>query len=163
MIDAPETHESLAKRLDAGGAGTGSVSMAVGPTLTQANASSYGQVGSDLATNASTTGKLKLNLTGYVRPDIEDYQFDWKIQYSTNGGSSWTDVSGMPVVSGLTTTNLSGNIVGGLTLTAGPYTVTGLGSSTPCLVRALLQKHSGAATGTSPLSTNLTLTAEQVA
>jgi len=144
--------------------GTAKVDISV--NLSEATASSFAQVGGTLAINASNAGKVKVNLVGpggaagHVRPDVEDYQYEWKIELSANGGSTWPFATSV-VTSTQTTFNLTGQMRGGLTATGGPYSITGLGSETPCLARLMLRQKAGTPAPSAMISSALTMTAEQ--
>jgi hypothetical protein len=144
--------------------GTAKVDISV--NLSEATASSFAQVGGTLAINASNAGKVKVNLVGpggaagHVRPDVEDYQYEWKIELSANGGSTWPFATSV-VTSTQTVFNLTGQMRGGLTATGGPYSITGLGSETPCLARLMLRQKAGTPAPSAMISSALTMTAEQ--
>jgi hypothetical protein len=135
------------------------------PTVSNANSASFVQVGNSLATNARADGTLSVNLTGSIKPDIEGYQFTAKLQVSTNGGSSWSDVTGSQNDSSISV-DLNGGEPGMPVKmsscsvnSSGPYALTALGASTPCLLRVMLMKKSGA-NSLASLTGNLIMTAD---
>ena len=146
------------------GAGGASTSLDTASTLTIAGYSSYTQVGGDLAINVSSAGKLKVNFYGMIRPDGgPGYQWQSKIQYSLNGGSSWVDVSGSARDSSATfeLDVPPFGMRGGTLSSASPLTITGLTADAPALVRALVQRKSGSTAPTGTVVGTLTLYAEQ--
>lgn len=117
-------------------------------TYAEANSTSPAQAGPTLAYNAKADGSLVVNMTGTIRPLSEGYQFTGSLQYSTNGGSSWTTVTGSTQDSNISenlnpegTANYSACNVNG----TGPYTLTGLGANAAVLVRRMINRKAGAA------------------
>jgi hypothetical protein len=146
----------------AGGSGAASQTITVDGAVTALTWTSYAQHGTTLAINASSTGKLNVNLTGGQKPASGgSLQFVSKIQYSTDSGSTWTDVSGSEHTSTLSEffaeppTQTNANVNG-----SGPYSLTGLGADQPTLVRIMDHKTTGSDSSTRGV---LTLYAEQVA
>lgn len=124
--------------------------------------SSYQQQGESIGINASSTGKLSLNLTGNMRVAIDTgaMRFQSKVQYRAAGGT-WVDVSGSEAISTTSETQvdptrvIAANVNG-----AGPYSLTGLSTGAAYEVRALTRWYDGEVY---PSTTALRLFAEQVA
>ena len=152
-----------------GATGGTSLNLAVTPTLSLANGASYTQVGTTLAIAASSSGKLKLSLSGVIKTNTVGYGFDYQLDYSTNGGTSWSNaVTGSSSLTDLVGIGDGGGAVahiGAMVDASGqPVTVTGLGAGTACLVRVTIRKTSTTtAAGATGFSGTLTMYAEQVA
>jgi hypothetical protein len=143
-----------------GASGATAQTMPVTDTLTW---TTYTGHGTPIAINASSAGKLRLNLTGRMFAALGDFlRFDSKIRISADGGGSWSDVSGSEHTSTdseelFDPHRQSGAQVNG----SGPYDVTGLTASGPYIVQVWDRK------STSPASNNsatcsLALYAEQI-
>lgn len=159
-VDVTASGQTLRRRVTfntARDGADGSVATVLGITSPQINSTSYMALGTVLAVNASSTGKIKLNLTGNYYADT--FQGGFKLQYDS--GSGWTDVAGSESTGTLAelvtepTLELKGNVNG-----AGPYTVTGFSADQPLQVRALGKQLAGSASVTETI--NLRLYAERV-
>jgi hypothetical protein len=128
------------------------------------SSTSYADISSGgIAINANASGALSVNLTGFLRAangSGNERQIVTKIQVSTTGGSSWTDVSGSEHTSEDSVADVEPPYIAnkaGLN-GSGPYSVTGLGANTACLVRAMGKN---VATPTGGASATITLYAGQ--
>lgn len=137
----------------------GSVATTLAITSPQINSTSYMDLGTALSINASSTGKLKLNLTGNYFGDT--FQGGFKLQISTTGGASWSDISGTESTGTLAewtsdpVIRLKGNVNG-----SGPYTITGYSADQPLMIKVQGKKLSGSASVTEEI--NLKIYAERV-
>jgi hypothetical protein len=136
----------------------GSVATTLAITSPQINSGTYMDLGVPLAINASSTGKLKLNLTGTYFADT--FQGGFRLMHSINGGS-YTEISGTESTGTLAETlsdpviNAKGNVDG-----FGPYTITTYSAEDSVLIKAQGKKLSGSASATDTL--NLKIYAERV-
>ncbi len=122
--------------------------------------SSYEQQGGSIAINASSSGKLSVNLSGNMRVALEngDLQFQSKVQYRAAGGA-WVDVGGSEAVSTVSETLYEPTkVVGAQVNGAGPYSITGLAADAAYEVRAVTRFYRPSSL---PEVTNLRLYAEQ--
>lgn len=140
----------------------GAVQQVLRVTTPQLTWTAYQQHGGTVALNASSSGKLQLNLTGSMRVDNggNDLRFQSKLQYRVSAGT-WTDVPGSEAISTRSellldpTRIISANVNG-----SGPYNLTGLTADGAYEVRALTRKYDGSATTTQIV--NLSISALQV-
>lgn len=135
------------------GAAVNQVSKSFTPTAAEANSTSMVQAGPSVAFNARADGTLTLNLTGSIKPNdtnyADSYAFTSKLQISTNGGTSWTDVTGSQADSTVAQDASGGepgvppawtpaNVNG-----IGPYSATGLGANAAVLIRVMMMIRAG--------------------
>lgn len=129
----------------------GGTETTIAITSPQINSGTYMVLGSELAINASDTGKVTVNLTGTYFADT--FQAQTKLQVSTGGGI-WTDVAGSEKIGTLAETisgdpgepirTAKGNVnIGGV-----GYLLTGYAAEQALLFRALGRKYGGDASAT---------------
>lgn len=143
----------------------GGVSTRIAINTPQLTWTGYTQHGNSIGINASSTGKLSVNLTGLVTGDpAADYvmRFVSKLQYRAAGGT-WTDVAGSEATSteGGTSTIGDGGptrVVRAAVNGTGPYTITGLAADAAYEVRAMTYRTSNAGSS----AVGLSLYAERV-
>jgi hypothetical protein len=145
----------------------GATSFRIGVSTPQINYGIYAAHGGTIAINASSTGKLKLNLTGNYRVSngsgtFKDFTGQFKIQLREAGGT-WADVAGTESIGTPSEANTEPpyNATPGGVNGTGPYVVTGLAADAAHEVRFMDRKYDGSESTTSTL--NLTLYSEQVA